>query len=127
MDESTRMIIAYATLLVGFPMLAAKVIWWIPGAVASMILAQIAGRLDEFTNAAIEGFISFLLAGQLFDHLQLHVLWGIPLVLIVVTLFWSFIRPASCGAFPAVLGIIAGFFLYPRMLMYPPMNLIARM
>jgi hypothetical protein len=127
MDEATRMIIAYAILLVGFPILVAKVIWCIPGAVASMILTHIAGRLDEFTNAAIEGFISFLLAYQLFQHLQLHVAWGIPFVLIVVTLFWSFIRPASCGVFPSVLGIVAGFFLYPKMLMYPPMNLIARM
>jgi hypothetical protein len=127
MDEDTRMIIAYAILLVGFPMLVAKLIWCIPGAVASMVLAHIAGRLDQFTNAAIEGFISFLLAYQLFQHLQLHAVWGIPLALIVVTLFWSFIRPVSCGVLPSVLGIIAGFFLYPRMMMYPPMNLIARM
>lgn len=38
MDETTRMIIAYAALLMGLPILAAKIVWFVPGAVAGFYL-----------------------------------------------------------------------------------------
>ena len=73
MDESTRTIIAYASLFLGFPMIAAKVIWFVPGAIAALVLPRIAGQLDLFANEIAEGFISFLLTRQLFEHLMLPV------------------------------------------------------
>jgi hypothetical protein len=127
MDESTRTIIAYALLLFGFPMIAAKVIWFVPGTITAVALTQIAGRLDQFMNAIVEGFISFLLACQIFEHLKLPVVWAVPLILIMVTSLWNYSKPEGFKAFPAVLGIIAGIFLYPEGLVYPSINLIARM
>jgi hypothetical protein len=127
MDESTRTIIAYASLLFGFPMIAAKVIWFVPGGIAALLLARIVGRLDLFANEIFEGLISFLLARQLFENLQLPVVWEIPLILIMVTSLWNYSKPEGFRAFPSVLGIMTGIFLYPGALVYPSIPLIARM
>ena len=70
MDESTRTIIAYALLLLGFPMIAAKVIWFVPGAITALVLPRIAGQLDLFADEIAEGFLSFLLTRQIFEHLM---------------------------------------------------------
>jgi hypothetical protein len=127
MDESTRTIIAYASLLFGFPMIAAKVIWYVPSAIAAPVLTRIVGRLDLFADAIAEGFISFLLTRQLFEHLILPVVWEVPLILIMVTSLWNYSKPEGFRAFPSVFGIITGIFLYPGGLVYPAIPLIARM
>jgi hypothetical protein len=127
MDESTRTIIAYASLLFGFPMIAAKVMWFVPGAIAAPVLTRIVGRLDLFADEIAEGFISFLLTRQLFEHLILPVVWEVPLILIMVTSLWNYSKPEGFRAFPSVFGIIAGIFLYPGGLVYPSIPLIARM
>jgi hypothetical protein len=121
------MIIAYASLLFGFPMIVAKVMWFVPGAITALVLTRIAGRLDLFANAIVEGFISFLLTCQLFEHLELPVVWKVPLILIMVTSLWNYSKPEGFKGFPSVLGIIAGIFLYPGGLVYPSIPLIARM
>lgn len=127
MDESTRIIVAYALLLFGFPMIAAKVIWFVPGAIAALVLTRIAGRLDLFANAIAEGFISFLLTRQIFEHLTLPVVWEVPLILIMITSLWYYSKPEGFRALPAVLGIITGILLYPGGLVYPPIHFSARM
>ncbi len=127
MDESTRTLIAYASLLFGFPMIAAKVIWFVPGAIASPVLSRIAGRLDLFVDEIAQGFISFLLTRQIFEHLILPVVWEVPLILIMITSLWYYSKPEGFKALPAVLGIIAGIFLFPGALVFPPIPLIARM
>lgn len=127
MDESTRTIIAYASLLFGFPMIAAKVIWFVPGAIASLVFTRIAGRLDLFVDAIAEGFISFLLTRQIFEHLILTVVWEVPLILIMITSLWYYSKPEGFKALPSVLGIIIGILLYPGALVLPPIPLIAHM
>jgi hypothetical protein len=127
MDESTRTIIAYASLLLGFPMIAAKVIWFVPGIVAALVLPRIAGQLDLFANEIAEGFISFLLTRQIFEHLMLPVVWEVPLILILITSLWYYPKPDGFKAFPSVLGIVAGILLYPGELVYPSIPLIAHM
>ncbi len=127
MEESTRMVIAYALLLAGLPMIAAKVLWCVPGAFAALVLKRIAGQLDLLVDAIAEGFISFLMTRQLFEHLQLSIVWQVPLILILVTLLWNYFRSEGVRAFPDVLGIIAGIVLCPGGLVYPPIPLIARM
>jgi hypothetical protein len=127
MDESARTIIAYASLLFGFPMIAAKVIWFVPGAIAALTLTRIIGRLDLFANAIAEGLISFLLTRQIFEHLSLPVVWEVPLILIMVTSLWNYSKPDGFRAFPSVFGIIAGILFYPGGLVYPSIPLIARM
>jgi hypothetical protein len=126
MDESTRTIIAYALLFFGFPMIAAKVIWFVPGAVASLVLTRIAGRLDLFVDEIAEGFISFLLTRQIFEHLILTVVWQVPLILIMITALWYYSKPEGFKALPSVLGIIAGIVLCPGGLVLPPIPLLAR-
>ena len=116
MDETTRMIIAYATLLFGIPVAAARIIWVIPGTISSKALAHIADRLDEFTDAAIEGFISLLLACLVFEHLELQIVWKVPLILIVVSSLWSWINEKTLYALASAMGIVTGFLLYPKVL-----------
>jgi hypothetical protein len=125
MDESTRTIIAYAALFFGFPMIAAKVIWFVPGAVASLVLTRIAGRLDLFVDEIAEGFISFLLTRQIFERLILTVVWQVPLILIMITLLWHYSKPDGFRALPSVAGIIAGIVLCPGELVFPLIPLIA--
>ena len=127
MDESTRTIIAYALLLLGFPMIAAKVIWFVPGAITALVLPRIAGQLDLFADEIAEGFLSFLLTRQIFEHLMLPVVWEVPLILILITSLWYYPKPDGFKAFPSVLGIVAGILLYPGELVYPSIPLIAHM
>jgi hypothetical protein len=127
MDESTRTIIAYGLLLVGFPMIAARIIWCVPGAIAALLLTRIAGRLDLFVDAIAEGFISFLLTRQIFENLMLPVVWEVPLILIMITSLWNYSKPEAFKAVPSVLGIIAAIVFYPGGLVYPSLDLIARM
>jgi hypothetical protein len=127
MDESTRMIIAYASVLFGFPIIAAKVLWCVPGAIAALVLTRIAGQLDLFVDAIAEGFISFLLTRQIFELLKLPVVWAVPMILIMITSLWNYPKPEGFRAFPSVLGIISGILLYPGGLVYPSIPLIARM
>jgi hypothetical protein len=114
MDESTRMIIAYGTLLFGIPLLAAKVLWFIPGAISAPVFSHIAHQLDQFINAAIEGFIALLVACLVFNHFHLPVVWKMPITLIIVTSFWNMAGGRAWSALPSILGIVAGFFLYPK-------------
>lgn len=127
MDESTRMVIAYASLLLGFPMVAAKAIWFVPGIITALVLPRIAGQLDLFADEIAEGFISFLLTRQIFEHLMLPVVWEVPLILIFMTSLWYYPKPDGFKALPSVLGIIAGIVLYPGGLVYMPIPLIAHM
>lgn len=118
MDETTRLMIAYATLLFGIPILAAKIVWFVPGTISAKVLAQIARRLDRFTDAAIEGFLSLLLACLVFEYLNLRVQWAVPVTLIIVNLTWNWINGESLYAWLSTAGIIAGFLLYPAVLPY---------
>lgn|GEM_PF-2767296 len=127
MEESTRTLIAYASLLIGFPIIAAKLVWCIPSAIATPVLTRIAGGLDLFVDATAEGFISFLLTRQLFELLQLSVVWQVPLTLILVIWLQTHFRQGNVGALPYVLGIIVGILFYPGGLAYPSIPLIARM
>ena len=116
MDEKTRMIIAYATLLFGLPILAAKIAWFIPGSISALILAQIADRLDKFTDAVVEGFISLLFTCLVFEHLNIQIAAGVPIILIIVTSFWNRVEERVFNAVPSMIGIMVGFFLYPKVL-----------
>jgi len=127
MDEPSRTIIAYALLLVGFPMIAARALWCIPGAIAALVLTRIAGRLDLFVDEIAEGFLSFLLTRQIFELMTLPVVWEIPLILIMITSLWNYSKPEAFKAFPSVLGIMAGIVMYPGGLVYPALDLIACM
>lgn len=118
MDESTRMIIAYGTLLFGIPLLTAKVLWFIPGVISAPVFSQIANQLDWFVNAVIEGFIALLVACLVFDHFNLPVVRQIPITLIVVTLLWSRSGSGAWSALPSILGIIVGFLFYPKVMLF---------
>lgn len=115
MDETTKLIIAYAALLLGIPIATSRIIWVIPGAVSTRALAQIGSRLDEFADAAIEGFISLLLACLLFEKLELRVGWKVPVLLIIISSLWNWFNEKTLQAWLSAIGIIAGFYLYPTM------------
>lgn len=127
MEESTKILIAYAALLFGIPLIGAKLLWCIPGAIAAPVFTRIAGRLDTFVDAIAEGFLSFLLTGQLFEQLQLSVVWQVPLLLILITSLWNYLWPEGLRSFASVLGIVAGIVLCPGGLVYPPIPLISGM
>ena len=65
MDETIRMIIAYAELFIGIPLLIAKVIWLIPSIILTKFLIKLSQRRNELMNASMEGFIAILLACQI--------------------------------------------------------------
>jgi hypothetical protein len=125
MDESTRILIAYTLLLFGFPMIAARALWCLPGAVASLLLVRIAGRLDVLMNEIVEGIFSFLVARYLFESLQLTMPWQVPLILIFGASLWSYSRQDHFGALPTVLGILIGIALCPGALVLPSLPLLA--
>jgi hypothetical protein len=125
MDDTTRMIIAYAVLFFGIPPLAAKILWVFPGAISGFILDKIAGGLRQFTDAVIEGFISLVLACLLFEQLQTPVAMAVPAVLIGLHLIWNWAvtKEEALNAWPSVAGIVAGFSLYPKIMTLLPLDL----
>jgi hypothetical protein len=118
MDEATRIIIAYAALLIGLPTLAAKIVWFVPGAVAGVILSHIVKGLDTLMGAVMEGFISLLFACLIFEHFQIPVVWKIPMILIIISFLWNGSKEQTLNAFPSVAGIIAGFYFYPKVWLF---------
>jgi hypothetical protein len=117
MDESTRTIIAYGTLLFGIPLLTAKILWFVPGAISASVFSHITHQLDRFINAIIEGFLALLLACLVFNHFHLPVVWKIPITLIIVTSLWHTASGAAWSAMSSILGIIAGYLLYPQVML----------
>jgi hypothetical protein len=113
MDESTKLIIAYATMLTGIPIIAAKMLWFVPGSISGRLLVHISRGLDEISDDAIAGFISLLLACLLFEHLGLEIVYKIPLILIVVNAVW---KKEMYHVVAFMVGTVAGFALYPRVL-----------
>jgi len=125
MDDTTRLIIAYALLLLGIPLLAAKILWFIPGNLAGVMLGRISGSLRLFTDAVAEGFLSLLLACLIFRHLEIPVAIAVPALLIAFHLIWNWVvNKATVTALPSVTGIVIGFFLYPKVLTFLPLNLV---
>jgi hypothetical protein len=116
MDESTRIIIAYAELVLGFPLLVAKIIWFVPSVISAKALGMIAGRMDQILDAAVEGFISILSACLVFDHFQLQTVWAVPVTLIIINCLWGWFKEEDFRSWSAALGIISGFWLYPDFL-----------
>jgi len=116
MDEATRLIIAYGTLFIGIPLLTAKVLWFVPGAISRPVFSLIARELDQFIGAAVEGFLAQFLTCLVFQHFQLPVAWKVPIALIIVTLIWNRAGGGTWGALPSILGIVSGFFLYPQLM-----------
>ena len=123
MDEATKTIFAYATLLFGLPILAAKIAWFIPGSISALVLTQIAHRLDKFTDALVEGFISLLFTCLVFEHLNIQIVQAVPIILIIVTSYWNRDEERAFSALPSIIGIIVGFFLYPKV--FPAIQLVS--
>jgi hypothetical protein len=123
MDEATRTIIAYAALLMGLPLLAARIVWFVPGVAAALILAPLIEGLDRFLSAVAEGFLALVFACLLFEHLGLEVAWKIPVILIIVHSLWSCTQSDTLNAFPSIVGIIAGFVFYPQALLFVSLKL----
>ena len=127
MNETIRTISAYAILFLGIPLIAAKIIWFIPSAISAKLLAQIAGRLDQFTDAVIEGLISLLFACLVFTYLTLPIVWEVPFILIIVITLWSLAREETFKILPSITGIIAGFFLYPKVFLFLSINMTSHL
>ena len=118
MDEPTRTIVAYGTLLFGIPLLTAKILWFVPGAISAPVFSHIAHELDQFINTVIEGFIALLVACLVFQHFQLPIVWKVPIILIIVRSLWNAAGGRVWSIVPSILGIIAGFFLYPKVMLF---------
>ena len=55
MEESTRIIIAYAVVIIGVPLFFARICWFIPGVILAKVLSFVATGLDQILNRAVEG------------------------------------------------------------------------
>jgi hypothetical protein len=110
----------------GFPMMAAKVIWIVPSKITAPVMKHIAGGLDRVVTPAAEGFLSFLMTSHLFNYLQLAFEWQVPLLLIMVTSLWKHFQGEDFGAWPSLLGIFIGMVICPRGLSYPSMPMTVR-
>jgi hypothetical protein len=115
MDEATKAIIAYASLIIGLPLFVAKIVWFIPSAVSGRILSRIATRLDKVVEASFEGLISILIACLLFDHLLFHITLAVPIILITVNALWEWSKDETVGVWPASVAMAVGFYYYPRL------------
>jgi hypothetical protein len=112
------MIMAYTIVGMGLPMVAAKIIWFVPGAVSTRMLSQVALRLDQVTDAAIEGFLALQLAAIAFDQMGIQLIWKVPLTLIVATCLWNWVTDESFKTWPAAAGILIGFVSYPKVSLF---------
>jgi hypothetical protein len=112
------MIMAYTIMGLGLPMVAAKIIWFVPGAISTRMLSQVALRLDEVTDAVIEGFLALQLATFAFDRMGIPIIWKVPLTLIVVTYLWNWVTDQGFKTGPAAVGIIIGFLSYPKVSLF---------
>lgn len=117
MDETTKLIIAYAATLSGIPILAAKILWLVPGAITSKIVEPFSRRFDEVAGEVFAGLLASLLACLLFEQLGLTVGFKIPIILIIINTFW---KPETFQAVPFTAGALAGFVLYPKVLLLLP-------
>jgi hypothetical protein len=113
MDETIRMIIAYAELVIGIPLLIAKVIWLIPSIILTKFLIKVSQRRNELLSASMEGFIAILLACQIFSHYNLQIAWTIPVILIIVRSAWYWGQEKTFAAWASRISMIIGFLLYP--------------
>lgn len=116
MDETMRMMIAYGELVLGFPLLAAKIIWFVPGVILAKVFDRIARRSDHIVDGAIEGFIAIIMTCLVFDHFNIQLAWAVPLILIVVNSLWNWSRGEAFRAGSSIVGILGGFSLYPLVL-----------
>jgi len=118
MDETTKMIMAYSIVLLGLPMLAARIVWCLPGAVSTRILSHLARRLDQFADAAIEGFIALQLACLTFEKMGVQPGWKVPLILMAVTFIWNWFMNDLSTTWPSIAGILIGFVSYPKVSLF---------
>ena len=116
MDDATRMIIAYAGVISGLPLIVAKTIWFVPAIISSKIMPKIATRLDRVVGASIEGFLAILIACLVFDQLIFRITPAVPIILIIINALWEWTKEESLRVWPSSIAIIAGFFLYPSFL-----------
>lgn len=125
MDDTTRLVIAYAILLLGIPLMAAKIIWAIPGTVTGIVFEQIIGGLRKVTTAVAEGFLSLLLTCLVFEYLNIPVVIAVPAVLIILHIIWyEFVSQTEMNSLPSVAGIVIGFLVYPKVLTFLPVHLL---
>jgi hypothetical protein len=116
MGETTKAIIAYSSLIIGLPLLMAKIVWFIPGMISGSLLCRIATRLDTVVEASFQGLISILCACLFFDHLEFHITKAVPIILIAVNALWEWSRGEPLRVWPASIAMGAGFYYYPRLL-----------
>ncbi len=116
MDETMRTIIAYAVTVLGIPRFIAKILWFVPGAVVGTVLAKFSDPLGKMAGGGVEGFISILLVSMFFNHLNVHLVWEVPLILIAVNSILEWGKDEPYAAWSAIAGIVIGFFLYPGIL-----------
>jgi hypothetical protein len=112
MEESMRILIAYAELIIGVPLLFAKIFWFIPSVILAKVLSHVARGIDQILDAAVEGFIAIVFACVVFDQLSLQIASVVPIILIVVNSLWEWVKESSPKAWSSAVGIIAGFTLY---------------
>ena len=122
MSETIKIAIAYGGLVCGAPLLAAKIIWFVPGTVLAKALGKIARPLDDIVGGAIEGLISILAACLMFSQLDVRITLAVPGIVIAVTLLWESGKEAAYRLKTSVIAIVAGYFLHPAIFRY----LIAR-
>jgi len=118
MDETTKMIMAYSIVLLGLPMLAARIVWCLPGALSTRILSHVAHRLDQLADAAIEGFIALQIACLAFEKMGVQPGWKVPLILMTVTFIWNWFMEDLSKAWPSIAGILIGFVSYPKVSLF---------
>lgn len=112
MEESTRIIIAYAELIIGIPLLFAKIVWLMPSIILAKVLSNVVQGMAQIVDAAVEGFIAIFLACLVFDRLNLQIASGVPIILIIVNSLWDWVKESAYRGWPSAVGIIAGFILY---------------
>lgn len=117
MEESTRILIAYAELISGIPLLFAKILWFIPSVTLTKVLSHVARDIDQILDAAVEGFIAIVFVCVVFDQLSLQISSIVPIILIIVNSLWDWAKELAYKGWPSAVGIITGFILYHPVLL----------
>lgn len=112
MEETIRLFFAYAELIIGIPLILAKLILLVPSFILTKLLLK-TNNHHGFVNSSVEGFIAILLTCQIFDHYEIQIAWTVPVILIFVRSIWHRGEEQGIGRVASIIGVIVGFLLYP--------------
>lgn len=106
--------LAYGQIVIGLPILAAYLLWYIPNYLVEKIWSiENVSEYYYMAKTAIEGFLSVMVAYCFFDVVHVKITLWIPIALTVISSLWKLTQNEGFMIFFVNIGIAAGYKLFP--------------